>query len=334
MYGFYLLRGELQIAHRMAKRMLNIAQRTQDPLHLIDAHVNMGVALSHLGEFGLALEHLEIGFSFYEPEQHRFHIYGRHSGVHCLYHMATTSVALGYPDKALGRINEALDLARDLSHPYTLAMALNYAAYIHQVRRESVQAQERAGEQIALCAEHNIPHFLAMGTVFHGWSLAKQGKMEEGIAQMQQGLAAWRATGSELARSHLFALLAEAIGKAGEIREAIAIAVENLSMVDRTCDRYYEAELYRLKGELMLIQEAEETEAESCFHKSISVAQSQEARFFELKATASLCRLWQKQGKIEEAREMLQEIYDWFTEGFNTKDLQEAKALLEELSSG
>jgi len=172
-----------------------------------------------------------------------------------------------------------------------------------------------------------------------GWTLAEQGQVQEGIAQMQQGLAAYRATGAELGRPRWLAQLAEAYEKVGQPEEGLTVLAEALAAVDKTGERFWEAELYRLKGELTLKQsgvrgpESEvQQEAEACFLKAIEVARQQQAKSLELRAVMSLSRLRQQQGKKEEAHEMLAEIYSWFTEGFDTKDLQEAKALLEELA--
>jgi predicted ATPase len=182
---------------------------------------------------------------------------------------------------------------------------------------------------------------LAFGTILQGWALTEQDQREEGIAQLQQGLAAWRATGAELYRPYFLSLLAEAYGRSGQIDNGLATVAEALDLVNATGERFYEAEVYRIKGELLLTQEGvrlqaeglrEKTEeAERCFHKAIEVAQQQHAKSLELRATMSLARLWQQQGKSAEARQMLADIYGWFTEGFDTKDLQEAKTLLEEL---
>ena len=204
---------------------------------------------------------------------------------------------------------------------------------------------------MALAREQGFPYWLALGTTLRGWALVEQGQGEEGIAQIRQGLAAYRATGAELWRSRHLALLAEAYGKAEQAEEGLTALAEALDAVDRTGERMYEAELYRLKGQLTLQKfqvsgstfqvtnpqsltpnPQAEAEAEACFHKAIEIARRQQAKSLELRAVMSLSRLWQQQGKREEARQMLAEVYGWFTEGFDTADLKEAKALLEELA--
>ncbi len=186
---------------------------------------------------------------------------------------------------------------------------------------------------MALSTGQGFAFWLAMGTMLRGWALAEQGQVEEGIAQIREGLAAWRATGSELWRSHLLTLLAEAYGKGGQAEEGLTAVDEALAIVERTEERFYEAELHRLKGELLLQQFPDtHPEAEACFHQSIAVARRRQAKSWELRAATSLARLWQQQGKQTEARELLAPVYNWFTEGFDTADLKDAKTLLTELT--
>ncbi len=201
----------------------------------------------------------------------------------------------------------------------------------------------RAEAAIALSSEQGFQFFLAIGTIDRGWTLTEQGQGEDGIAQIRQGLAAYQATGAELWRPYFLALLAEAYGKIGQTEEGLTLLAEALAAMDNTGEHQWAAELYRLKGQLTLQKfqvssstfqvpsPQAEAEAEACFLKAIEIARHQNARSLELRAVMSLSRLWQQQGKTEQARKLLAEIYGWFTEGFDTKDLQEAKALLEEL---
>ena len=244
---------------------------------------------------------------------------------------------LGYPDQALARSQAALALAQTLSHPPASASAMIFAAELHLHRREAQPMRELAQATLALATEHGFPFWLAWGTILSGWALAEQGRVVEGIERMQQGLGAYRATGAEFWRSHFLALLAEAYARAGQAEAGLKTLAEALTMADRTEERVYEAELYRLKGQLTLLQpnrEAEEAgrcdEAEACFLQAIAIARRQNARSLELRAVMALSRLWQQQGKPADARQMLAETYGWFTEGFDTADLQEAKALLAE----
>ena len=230
---------------------------------------------------------------------------------------------------------EAVTLAHEVSHPFSLAFALNFTARLHQLRREQPAVQAGAEAAIALSTEQGFPFFLAMGTILRGWAVAEQGQGAAGISQLRKGLATYQATGAEIWRPYFLALLAEVQGKAGQTEAGLRGVNEALAMVERTEERFYEAELHRLKGELVLQSgvRSPESEAERCFQQALDIAQKQQAKSWELRAATSLARLWQKQGQTTEARELLAPVYNWFTEGFDTKDLQEAKALIEELNS-
>jgi predicted ATPase len=239
---------------------------------------------------------------------------------------------LGYPDQALS-IYEALTLAQELDHPFSLALALHFAALLHHFRREVQAAKERAEALITLSTEQGFPFLLAYGTILRGWALTAQGERAEGIAQIHQGLVVRRALGAEVHRPYFLALLAEAYGEVGQPEEGLTVLVEALALVESTGDRHWEAELHRCKGELLLMQQMQKVgEAEECFRQALDTARRQQAKSLELRAAMSLSRLWQQQGKQEEAHHLLADIYGWFTEGFDTPDLQEAKALLQELA--
>jgi class 3 adenylate cyclase/predicted ATPase len=346
---FYFVRAELRTARELSEQLFTLAQRVQDLALLMGAHFALGQTLFYMGELISAREHLEQSIALYDPQQYRSLSWaGAHPAVQCLSFGAYGLWLLGYPDQAFKRSQEALTLAQELSHPLTLALALNWAAMLHLLCREGQAARERAEALIALSTEQGFPSYFVTGTFFRGGGLAQQGQVEEGITQMRQGMTAWRATGAEIGRPSLLARLAEAQGKVGQAEEGLAAVTEALAHVHKSGERIFEAELYRLKGELVLQSAVHspqseipnpqhptpstQSEAEACFHKAIEIARKQQAKSLELRATVSLARLWQSQGKKDEAHQMLAETYDWFTEGFDTKDLQEAKALLEELS--
>jgi predicted ATPase len=340
LWVFYVLRPEYKMARELGEQLLHLAQNVQDPALFVEAHFALGETLFLLGEFGSARAHLEQSHVFYNPEQHRSLAFlaGFDSGIISLSWAAWALWMLGYPDQALKSNHEALTLAQEFSHPPSLAFALTMAANLHQFRQEGHAAQERAEAAVALCAERGIPFFLALGTTLRGWALIEHEQIEEGITQIRQGMAAWQEMGAETSRSRWLALLAEAYRKGGQTEEGLIALTEALAVVDKTGERYYEAELYRLKGELTLAQSSVQglassvqKEAEECFLRAIEIARRQSAKSLELRAVMSLARLWQQQGKREEARQMLTEIYGWFTEGFDTADLKEAKALLEAL---
>ena len=365
LWAFYNARAEFQTSHELGEQLLRLAENAQDLALFVEAHFALGATLLCLGEFVPARVHLEKGIVLYNPPKHGSHafLYGQDPGVGSLSWVVWDLWFLGYPDYALKRTHEALTLAQGLFHPYSLVYALIFAALLHRDRREVPLVRERAEAVIALCTEQRSSFFLAMGTMLHGWGLVQQGQGETGIGQIHKGLAAYRTTGAELWRPYFLCLLAEAYGNVGQTEEGLTVLAEALEAVHKTGERYYEAELYRLKGELQLAQGSTEQgagskeqrvkskeqgtkietdprplapdpqgEAEACFLKAIAIAQKQQAKSLELRATISLARLWQSQGKRAEAHQMLAEIYNWFTEGFDTKDLQEARTLLEELS--
>jgi class 3 adenylate cyclase/predicted ATPase len=374
LYRFYLLRAELQTARELAEQLLRLAQNMRDPTLLLHPHRALGLTLFHLGELTAARAHLQQSIALYDPQTHqpdRSPLSGQDPKVTSLSYAAWALWLLGYPDQARESSHEALALAEGLSHSLSLAFALSFAATLDQFRRERQQTHEQADAMIALCTDQGIPFFLAIGTILQGWGLAEQGQGEEGIAQMHQGMASFRATGGESLTPYYLALLAEAYGKGGQTKEGLNMLAEALAVVDRTGERYYEAELYRLRGELTLAQsktslgqvktsqdKSEDTdprpltpdpqgEAEACFHKAIEIARRQQAKSLELRAVMSLVRLRQQQvmdsvsrnthhaarTRLDEAHKMLSEIYNWFTEGLDTKDLREAKALIDGLES-
>jgi predicted ATPase len=239
---------------------------------------------------------------------------------------------LGYPEQARQQYQAALTQAQDLAHTFTLVHALHNVSIGHQVRREGWATQERTETLIALCTEQGSPLYLAWATILRGWALATQGQTAEALAQMRQGLAAARAMGTELLVPYTLALLAEACGQAEQIDEGLRLLAEALAVADSTAERWYEAELYRLKGELLHQSAAPPGEAEQSLQHALEIARRQQAKSWELRAALSLSRLWQQQGKQAEAHALLAPIYGWFTEGFDTADLQEAKALLDEWS--
>jgi predicted ATPase len=261
-------------------------------------------------------------------------VYGQDPGVVCHAFMAWAVWLLGYPDQARDHIRTALTLGRELAHPFSLAYALICTAIMHRFRREGPASQAHAEEAMTLATEQGFAFWGAWGTILRGRTLAEQGHADAGIVQMQRGLAAYEATGATVFRPTFLALLAEVYGQVGKHKTGIATLTEALGLVDKTGECWYEPELHRLKGELLLSQSAQhQEEADACFHQAMAIARQQEAKSLELRAAMSLSRLWQQQDKLDKARALLAPIYDWFTEGLHTADLQEAKALLEALAS-
>jgi predicted ATPase/DNA-binding winged helix-turn-helix (wHTH) protein len=342
LWYFSLIRLELRTARELGEHLLTLAQQVDDPVLRVEAHYALGLTLNYLGELVAAQTHLEQGIALYDPQQHRTHAfrYGQDAGVACRAYGALTLWWLGYPEHALRRSHEAVTLARELAHPFSLGFALVFAAWLHQFRREGPLTQEWAEAAIALAAEHKFAALLAQGTIYRGWAVAApcaepgvgQGQGEEGVSQIQQGLAAWRATGAEGVRPYYLALQAEASAQVGQSEAALTLLTEALAVANNTGERRWEAELHRLKGELLLRQAVSDAaQAEACFKQALTVARCQQAKSLELRAATSLSRLWQHQGQRAAAYDLLAPVYGWFSEGFDTTDLQEAKTLLEDL---
>jgi class 3 adenylate cyclase/predicted ATPase len=336
LWNYYYVRVELQTARTLGEQLLCLAQHAQDSAMLVAAHAALGTTLLCLGTAGTAHTHLAQGIALYDPQQHRASafLYGLDHGVTCHRNDAWALWYLGYPDQGLTQSQAAVRLAQQIMHPFSLGFALVFAAMIHQFRREVRATQERAEAAISLAMEQGFPLWSARGAALRGWIRAHQGQTKEGIEQIHQGLIAMRATGAELRRPYYLALLAEVYGAMGQPEAGLPALAEALTLADTTGERWYEPELHRLKGELLLQQASDnQAEAETCFQHAIRIAQNQSAKSWELRAATSLARLWQQQGKSQEARQLLGDVYHWFTEGFDTADLQDAKALLEVLEA-
>ena len=330
LWNFYFVRAEYQTAHTLAEQLLPLVYEGHDPAVHMAAHRALGSTLFGLGHFAAALRHLEQGIALYQPQQHRAQtfLYGEDTGAVCLIRAAWALWLLGYPHQALTRLHEAVHLAQDIGHPFSLAFAFADAAIVHQHRREAQAVQICAEATITLAHDYGFAYWLAFGTMMRGWSLAIQGLWAEGHAQLHGGLDAWRATGSGNSGPYFLTLLVEAQRQAGQSQAGLTGLSEALTLVDTTGERWYEAELYRLKGELLLQHGSDVSQAATCLQHALAIARRQEAKSLELRAARSLSRLWQQQGKRQEAHDLLAEVYAWFTEGFDTADLQDAKVLL------
>ncbi|QBR02943.1 adenylate/guanylate cyclase domain-containing protein [Paraburkholderia pallida] len=338
----YISRAEYATARELSERMLRMAGDEKDSGLLVEAHSALGVCLFFLGEFAASREHHERALALYDPAQHQAHVFahGVDPGIRALNYLAMTLWHQGYPDQARERSLEALALARQLAYGPTLAFALAYGAELHQLRGEVALTLERAEAAMAVTSDQGLPYWLAWGIALRGWALTRRDRLQEGIAQMREGLADQRAHGGEEERSYFLALLAESHGIAGDREAALRVLDEAMSIAETAGEHCYEAELHRLKGILLLGaendgngQSASGNEAEACFRKALELARERNAKSLELRAASSLARRWQRAGMIAEARELLSEVYGWFTEGHDTADLREAKALLDELAT-
>jgi len=316
----------------LAEEALSLAQGAQEPLLVALGHWYLGFILFGLGEYTQAHAHLEQVISFYEPEQHHYLFLGLHTadaGASALAYDASCLWCLGYPDQGLRRSQEAFALGRRLGHPFTLADVLAHGrCMFHSMRRDAQALKTDAEELVEVSKRQGLWGWFMTGTRHRGAALAMMGQLQEGIAEMGKGTAGDRAGTVRLYLSGTLGYLAQAQGNAGRPEEGLSTLAEALAIVEETGERHWEAELYRLRGELLLMQ-GDEAGAEANFHKAIEVARRQQARSWELRGTVSLSRLWLSQGRQAEAHLMLAEVYNWFTEGFDTPDLCEARELLE-----
>jgi TOMM system kinase/cyclase fusion protein len=336
LFLFYLNRGSRQRAQELAEQLLHQAERQPEVAPRMLGHYLLGQALFSRGALGEAVQHFQQAIAAYHPEEHRqlAHVYGIDLGVITRSLGALVLWLLGYPDRALAQSQEAWTLAQEVAHPLSQVLAQVWLACLHQFRREAQATHDWAAGSIALAAQQGFSAlYVAWATVPHGWALTRQGQWAAGVAKLQEGSQAAVAAGSELWRPYFLALRGEAAGVAGQPEEGRRLLAEAQEVMARTDERFYEAELSRLTGVLHPAHSpAAQEEAEGYMRQALEVARSQQARSWELRAAISLARLWQQQGKRAEAHALLAPIYDWFTEGLDTADLQEAKALLAVLS--
>ena len=334
LWAFYFVGGKHRQARDQAEQFLHLAQCQGDAAPLVGAHRALGQSLYYIGEVAQARKHFAQGVALYDPQQHRTLAfrYSHDLGVAVLVNDALTLWTLGYPDQALQRSHEACRLVEDLTHPLTLAYAFAHLAIFHQYRREREEARQQAEVVTRVAREQGFPLWLGMGLILQGWARAPRLQPAEQLASMHEGMAIYRATESALFLPYFLTLLAETSGEVGQPDAGLRCLDEARTVMDSTQERFYEAEVHRVQGMLVLAQAADQHAlAETCFQHALAIARRQQARSWELRAAMSLARLWQQQGKQAEAHELLAPVYGWFTEGFDTADLQEAETLLDEL---
>src|SRR5262245_5207678 len=335
LWQFYNGRGAYQTAREVGEQCLQLAKHGHDTARLLEAHHTLWTTSFLMGELPFARTHLEQGLALYDPQQHRALAvrYGHDPGVCCRGGAAVVLWLLGYPDQALRELHATHALAQELAHPPSLAFARMLTAIAYQLRRETDAAHEQAEALVALATEQGFVLFRAIGGILRSGTRTALGQRGEQIGQIRQDLAAVRATGSAVWEPHFLGLLADVYAQDGQVGQALASLDEALAATQSTRQRLVEAELYRLQGSFLLGQPgAAQAEAETSFRQALEVARRQEARSLELRAAMSLSRLWHQQGKRQEAHALLADVYAWFTEGFDTADLREAKTLLEELA--
>jgi serine/threonine protein kinase/predicted ATPase len=363
----YVVRAEYDRAHDFAEQCLEVAERIADSALLVQAHWVLALSLQYLGEFVAALEHLERSISLYDHKLHAAHVllYGILNHAHC----GRVLLYMGYADKAQAAVQEALTVAEKSRHPIAICNVFTIAFSIELLHQNHEKVREMAERMLVYADEHVLPYYAGIGRIMRGWALAMQGESETGIAEMRKGIAELRTAEIEQQRANYLGLLAEALCRAGRREEGLQVIDQALQTTEDTDERFSEAELYRIKGELLISSSVAEThqsiaddkticilqitnempippipepevqvnefarvEAEACFHKAIEIACHQSAKAFELRAAISLACLWHKEGRGAEAQEMLSPLFNWFTEGFETSDLKDARALLDKLS--
>ena len=335
LWGLWYCQMDVGKAQDMSGQLLILVGQAQDPgLHL-EAYHALGPSYLYAGDLATALAHMEQCFALYDPGQHRSYaarFAGHDPGVCCLCHASWCLWLLGYPDQALKRSREAMALAQHLSDPTGLTRAHFLSGQLHQLRRDGAETLEHAEALQRLAAEQGLPYHLAGGSILRGWSLTNQGQSDIGLAEIRDRMVHW-SKALPSSRNQFLVMFAELCGKCGNVEEGLEVLAEALKGVEITGCVFLEPELRRLKGELLLtLAPQNATEAEACFRQAIASSRRQNAKSLELRAVLSLSRLCHQKGKKEEAHQILAEIYDWFTEGFDTADLREAKALLQEVS--
>jgi len=335
LYWFYETRGVLEMARELGEQLVRQAQRTAGPTLRLEAHAALGTALFFIGDYTTAWMHLEQGLSVADPAMQQTLALrsGLAPGVRCLALAANTLWCLGSPVQAIRRSQEALALAQELVHPHSLAFAHNWAAFLYHRLREVSAVQAQAEALLTLATAQGFSLHAGSGTCWRGWVLVVQGQGDAGLAHLRQGLEAILATGQMLGRSLRLVQFAEAAGHAGQVEEGLRLVAEALVAIEASGRGELLAEAHRLQGALLLQRAVPEAiKAEACFQQALTVARRQQAKSWELRTATSLARLWQQQGKRQEAYDLLAPIYHWFTEGFDTADLQDARALLDALA--
>jgi predicted ATPase len=335
--AFYSIRGDLTAGSPLARELLRLGEESGDSAVLIEGHHAMGCNRLRATELAAARAHLEQGIALYDrerpPDAHQFS--GHDPKVCCLGHLGRVLWLSGCPDQARSRAEEAVDWARGLSHPPTLALALTHAAWVHVLRRDHRRADELACSALALAAEFGLAYWTAIASVQRGWALAGLGRGSEAVGLLQAGIRSYCATGAGTHEVAYRALAVEGYARVGRMDDALHELREAYDVMERHQERYFEPELHRLKGELLVQPRCDrvrlpvDAEAERWFRSAIDVARHQHASSLELRAATSLGRLLRRRGRHAESRDVLAGVFGRFTEGFDLPDLREAAALLE-----
>ncbi|MDE0483562.1 MAG: AAA family ATPase [Candidatus Poribacteria bacterium] len=355
----YLVRAKLQTARELGEQCLVMAQQQENAVLEVEAHRALGATLYYLGELKMAHAHVEAGIACYDPHQHPVHAFFHYladPGMTLRSYAAPLLWCLGYPEQAVVKLQAAQRMGEERPHPFSQVVSLHFGALLYQQRRDVEKVNTYATELVAICKEHGFSVWEPTGKIMKGWAFQQNsnGTHEEGIALIQEGIAEWESNRSRVLRPVYLGMLAHACGQAGKIQDGLQAVEKALAAGTESGERTNEAELYRLKGELLLKSEeivstttantsvktieknscASEREAEKCFQKALTIAQHQEAKLWELRTAVSLSKLMITQNRHDAAYALLKPIYEWFTEGFETVDLVEARDMLKFLSEG
>lgn len=333
---YHFNRASYETAFDIARELYELAQQTKEPVQQVEANQGAGVTLVFMGRAIEGLQYLQEGCAIYEAQGCPSFAMsrGREPGILSLTPMSLVLAGLGYLDQALGKNTQSLTLAQSFDHPFSLSWASIWGAVLHIYRREHERAYELTQIGMSLATEHHFVSLLLLGQVLYGWVLADQGQVEAGIAQMEQGLEHQAQAGQGATRTIWQYLLAETYGKAGDYEAGLRVLEEALETVEKNGERCNEAELYRLRGDLLCAQPTgNQGEAKVAYTEALTIARFQQAKLWELRAATGLARLWRQEDRRQEARDLLDSIYPWFTEGFETADLKDAQALLQSLTA-
>jgi predicted ATPase len=332
----YIIVANYEQSRKVGEQLLQLAEQVHDQNLLVEAHEALGITHFWTGAFAQARTHLEQSLALYDPEQLKSHmeLFAWDPKVVGPCRLALTLWCLGYPDQALQVQQQSLTFAETLGHPFSSGYTTFWDALLQHMLGNVALVRAQTEAIIALSQKHYLVFWLRHASTFHGWAVAASGELERGMDEMLRGMTDFYALGIvNFMRPFYFTLLAELYAKLNQFDQSLELLANAAELIYGTNERWHEAELHRVRGDLLLAKGAEEKEAEVAYRNAIKVAQAQHARSFELRAATSLARLWQMQGKMVEARNLLQPAYDWFIEGFDTHDLKEAWALLEQLST-
>jgi predicted ATPase len=328
-----IVRAQWVRALEITRELLQRAEAVHDETSVMAGHRMLGFTEFFSGNFVAGRHHLEAAVKLYDYEKHHgvAAAAGQDPGVGNLAILSWVLLPLGYPDLALARAREAIELAARLKHAHSHAYALHYASAVYLDRAEYKLAYQEAEAAIGLSNEYGFPIWLALSRIIKGEALAQLGSPDEGLIELRRGIHEFQSSGTQASLPSHFLGLARALRCAKRYDDALDAVHEGLDTVERNSERRAEAELYRVKGELLCTSPADRTEAETCFHRAIEIARAQSTRLWELRAATSLARLWCERGESKRAHDLLAPSYGWFTEGFGTADLVAAKALLDML---